>query len=255
MVHFIDVGQGDCILVSAGRENILIDCGEYDEAPKVRNYLDSYGVKKLDYVVCTHPHSDHMGGMGYIINNFKVGKVLIPHVDAEDIPSAMFYEKFLDAVNDNHVEISEIKSGDTFTVGDGHCTVTAPMSGKYESVNDYSVCILMTHGKKSFMFTGDAEVQSEREMIASGRLIHTDVCKAGHHGSDTSSSEEFLAVLSPDYVVVSCGTANQYGHPDDSVMKRFRRYTKKIYRTDLNGTIVFVSDGENIEVHAERNVK
>lgn len=254
-MHFIDVGQGDCILVSAGKENMLIDCGEYAEAQKVRNYLEACGVKKLDYIVCTHPHSDHMGGMGYIIDNFRVGRVLVPHVDADDIPAAMFYEKFLDAVDDSRAKIAEVKAGDTFTVGDGHCTVIAPLSRKYENVNDYSVCIMLTHGKRSFMFTGDAERVSELEMTASGRLMHTDVYKAGHHGSSSSSSPELLAVLRPDYIVVSCGTANPYGHPDDSVIKRFRHYTDKIYRTDINGSVVFVSDGESIEVHTERSAE
>lgn len=254
-VHIIDVGQGDCILVSAGRENMLIDCGEYSQAPAVRNYLERCGVSRLNCIVCTHPHSDHMGGMGYIIDHFKVGQVLVPHVDDSDIPSAVFYEKFLDAVSSKNVGISEVRAGDTFTVGDGRCTVIAPYADKYDNVNNYSVCIMLTHGRKSFLFTGDAEELSEQEMLLSGRLMHTDVYKAGHHGSSTSSSPAFLAAVSPEYAAISCGTANPYGHPDDDVVKRLNKYTGDIYRTDLNGTIVFISDGEEIKVYPERSGK
>ncbi len=252
-VHYIDVGQGDCTLITAGREAMLIDSGEYTEVGSVENYLEKYGISCLDVIVCTHPHSDHMGGMADIIERFDVGEIYIPHVKREKIPTAVYYDKFLDAVNRKRVKLSEVSAGESFTVGDGHCTVVAPCSDDYEGLNDYSIGILMRHGKKSFLFTGDAEEASETEMILSGRLSSVDVYKAGHHGSSSSSTEGFLAVIRPEYAVISCGRDNPYGHPSDQVIKRLQRYTKNIFRTDLCGDIIICSDGEEISVRTERD--
>jgi competence protein ComEC len=191
--------------------------------------------------------------MADIIERFDVGEIYIPHVKREKIPTAVYYDKFLDAVNRKRVKLSEVSAGESFTVGDGHCTVVAPCSDDYEGLNDYSIGILMRHGKKSFLFTGDAEEASETEMILSGRLSSVDVYKAGHHGSSSSSTEGFLAVIRPEYAVISCGRDNPYGHPSDQVIKRLQRYTKNIFRTDLCGDIIICSDGEEISVRTERD--
>lgn len=234
---------------------MLIDCGEYSEAANVKGYLEKQGIFRLDKIVCTHPHSDHMGGMADIIESFDTGEVMIPHIDNGNVPTAVYFDKFLDAVNDKRVKLTEVSAGDEFTVGDGHCTVIAPCSESYEGLNDYSVCIILRHGKRSFLFTGDAESASEAEMLLSGRLTKTDVYEAGHHGSDSSSTEGFLAVVRPEYAVISCGRDNPYGHPSDQVIKRLRRYTKNIYRTDTCGDIIICSDGEKISVRTERDEK
>lgn len=251
-VHFIDVGQGDCIYIAAGAENMLIDCGEADESVRAVGYLRDMGVRRLDYVIGTHPHSDHMGGMDNIINAFEIGEFIIPHLDDEDIPVTSYFLRFLDAAEKHGVKLSEAVTGSEFTVGDAHCEVIAPNSDKYDDLNNYSVGIIVRHGSESFIFTGDAEGVAEQEMIDGGRLGKTDVYKVGHHGSSSSSTADFLDVIRPDIAVISCGAGNPYGHPTDAVIKRLSAYTDNIYRTDLCGNIVITSDGSSLRVSAER---
>lgn len=252
-VHYIDVGQGDSVFLAADGETMLIDCGEDHETDKVISYLEELGVRKLDYVICTHPHSDHMGGMYKVIGSFETGEVIIPHLDDEDIPTSRYFERFLDACEENGCRLEEAEAGRIISLGDARAEVIAPLSSSYSSINDYSVSLFITHGKRSFIFTGDAEKYSENEMAMSGRLRHADVYKAGHHGSDTSSSPGFLEVISPSVAVISCGEGNSYGHPCDITLERIAEYTDKVYRTDLCGTIVIESDGEELAVRTERN--
>lgn len=251
-VSFIDVGQGDCVFISSGGETMLIDCGEASESATVINYLDRMGVDRIDYVVGTHPHSDHMGGMADIIYEFSVGEVIIPHLADEDIPTTRYFEDFLDACSDKGLYIDEAQCGRVITLGDAEAKFIAPVSDDYSGANNYSIGILLTHGNNDFLFTGDAEAEAEFEMLESGALEHVRVYKAGHHGSDTSSSEEFIRVISPDYAVIMCGAGNSYGHPHDRIVERLAEYTRNIYRTDLCGTVVFESNGINLQIRTER---
>lgn len=251
-VHFIDVGQGDCIYIAAGGQNMLIDCGEADESARAVAYLQDIGIRQLDYVVGTHPHSDHMGGMDRIIEEFGIGEFIIPHLDDEDIPTTSYFLRFLDAAERHGVKLTEAVTGSEFTVGDAHCEIVAPNSKKYEDINNYSVGIVLRHGSESFIFTGDAEGVAEQEMLGGGRLGKMNVYKVGHHGSSSSSTAAFLNVIRPDTAVISCGAGNAYGHPTDSVIRRLSAYTDNIYRTDLCGSIVITSDGSSLNVTAER---
>lgn len=251
-VHFIDVGQGDCIFITAGGENMLIDCGEASEADTVISYLNEQGVEHLDYVVATHPHSDHMGGMSSIVSTYGIGEIIMPHLEDEDIPTTRYFENFLNACSAKGLYITEAQIGRTVTLGEAEAEIIAPLSSGYKNANNYSVGILLSHGKNDFLFTGDAEALAENEMLESGKIEHVRVYKAGHHGSSTSSSEEFLEVVSPDYAVIMCGAGNSYGHPHDEIVERLAEYTKQIFRTDLNGNIVFESDGINLQVRTER---
>lgn len=251
-VHFIDVGQGDCIFITAGGENMLIDCGEASEADTVISYLNEQGVEHLDYVVATHPHSDHMGGMSSIVSTYGIGEIIMPHLEDEDIPTTRYFENFLNACSAKGLYITEAQIGRTVTLGEAEAEIIAPLSSGYKNANNYSVGILLSHGKNDFLFTGDAEALAENEMLESGKIEHVRVYKAGHHGSSTSSSKEFLEVVSPDYAVIMCGAGNSYGHPHDEIVERLAEYTKQIFRTDLNGNIVFESDGINLQVRTER---
>lgn len=251
-VHFIDVGQGDSILISSDGANMLIDCGESEQADHVISYLRERGVKRLDYVVATHPHSDHMGGMYKIIDEFDIGEVIIPHLDDKDIPTTRFFEKFLDSCDNNECRMTEAEAGRVIALGEASAEIISPNSEAYGDLNNYSVGIFLTHGQNSFLMTGDAESSAEAEMLASGRIRHAAVFKAGHHGSSTSSSKKFLDAVSPDHVVISCGAGNSYGHPNESAIKRITEHTDKIYRTDLCGSIVFVSDGTELTIRTER---
>ncbi len=251
-VHFIDVGQGDCTYITAGGVSMLIDCGEASEYELVEAYLDRLGVKRIDYVVATHPHSDHMGGMSEVIDNYKIGEVIFPYLDDSDFPTSKYFEKFLDSCDAKGLEITEARVGSVIYIGDARAEIIAPLSDDYSGANDYSIGIILTHGNNDFLFTGDAEKYAEKEMLSGGRLREVDVYKVAHHGSDTSTSADFLDAISPDYAVIMCGEGNSYGHPHDVIVKRLEKYVRQIYRTDINGSIVFESDGINMQIRAER---
>lgn len=254
VVHFIDVGQGDCIFIAANGSTMLIDCGEASNAAQVTNYLQELGVDRLDHVIATHPHSDHMGGMYRIIDTFDVGEVIIPHIPDKQLPDTLFFEKFLDACEANDTPLSEAETGRIIDIGDAKAEIIAPDGDTYTDLNNYSVSLMLTHGKNSFLLTGDAEKKSEAAMLGGGRLGKVNVYKAGHHGSSSSSSAELLEVIRPEIAVISCGIDNSYGHPSDSTVKRLSKYTKFIYRTDLCGTIIIESDGTKLSLTAERNI-
>lgn len=254
-VHYIDVGQGDSIYITSGGEGMLIDCGESGDTDRVISYLDNMGVSKIDYVVGTHPHSDHMGGMSKIVEHYDIGEMIIPHIDNSDTPTTKYFERFLTACAGKGLSLTEAELGREIKLGDADLKIIAPNSEDYSNVNNYSVSFIMHHGDNSFIFTGDAEKLAEDEMIESGNLEDIDVYKAGHHGSDTSSSEDFLNVIKPDYAVISCGEGNSYGHPNDVTIEKLSKFTDKIYRTDLVGTVVFTSDGKELDVKTERSVQ
>lgn len=251
-VHYIDVGQGDCICITCGGETMLIDCGEASEFENVRHYLNKAEIDAFDYVVATHPHSDHMGGMSEIVKSYDIGEFIMPSLDDSDVPTTRYFERFLDAAEDKKLNVTLAETGRKGKLGDAEWEIVAPCSDDYGSANNYSVGIIVRHGENSFIFTGDAERLAEKEMIESGRLEDIDVYKVGHHGSDTSSSEEFLEIIKPDIAVISCGKGNSYGHPDEAAVDRIMKYTDKIYRTDVCGSVVITSDGDNLDVHSER---
>ena len=252
VIHFIDVGQGDCTFLAANGSTMLIDCGEDDVSSYVEEYLRKLGVGRLDYVIATHPHSDHMGGMYRIIDTFDVGEVMIPRIPEEQLPTTLFYERFLDSCKAEKVTVSYAEPGRIIELGDARCEVVAPDGSFYEDINNCSVSLFITHGKNTFLLTGDAEAESEAAMLKGGRLGKVSLYKAGHHGSFRSSTAELLEVIRPDSAVISCGLDNPYGHPADSTVRRLEKYTDRIFRTDLNGTVTAESDGEKLTVTAER---
>ncbi len=232
---------------------MLVDCGESEYSDHVENYLSQLGVSRLDYIIATHPHSDHMGGMYSIIDTFDVGEVIIPHIPDDQLPTAVFCERFLDSCADSGVTVSEAAVGRKIRLGDADIELIAPDGSRYDDINNYSVSFLLTHGSNSFMLTGDAEAESEAAMLKGGRLGKVNLYKAGHHGSAYSSSKELLDVIRPDIAVISCGRENPYGHPADSTVKRIRKYTKQVFRTDTRGNIIVESDGNTLNVTTERS--
>lgn len=252
-VHYIDIGQGDCILLENGDDTLLIDCGEIGREDTVKAYLERQGITQLDYVIGTHPHSDHIGCMDKIIASYDIGEFIMPHLDKSDIPTTKYFERLMNAIENKGYSITEAETGRKFSIGDAECEIIAPCSDDYSNANNYSVSIIVRHGENSFIFTGDAEKLAEKEMIESGRLADIDVYKAGHHGSDTSGSEEFLEIIKPDIAVISCGEGNKYGHPCDVTLEKLSRYTDKVYRTDISGTVVITSDGKSLAVTEEKS--
>ena len=247
-VHYLDVGQGDSELIIAGGCSVLIDAGEREYGTAVLKAIKDLGVEKLDYIIATHPHSDHIGGMAEVIENMDVGKMIVPKVPSELTPTSAAYERMLKAVKKKGLKLTQAKAGDTYTVGNAEMTILGPIGSNYEDLNDFSVVCKVTYKDTSFLFTGDASFPSEDDMTASGEDLSADVLKVGHHGSTTSSGRGILAAVQPSVCVISCGAGNSYGHPHEKALNRIRKYTDKIYRTDLDGAISIFSDGSKLYI-------
>jgi competence protein ComEC len=249
-VSVIDVGQGDSILIqSPNGKNILIDAGDSSANQPVAAYLQTRGVSRIDLLVATHPHSDHIGGMETIIQNFTITSVYMPKVAA----STKTYADLLAAIQNKGLQINTAKAGVSVNLdSDLNVQILAPNSTYYDDLNNYSVLIKITYGKNSFLFTGDASDSSEKEMIASGADLKADVLKVGHHGSTSACSEAFLNAVKPTYAVISVGSDNSFGHPAPSTLANLKAIGAIIYRTDLQGTIVITSDGQNIHITTGR---
>lgn len=242
LIHYIDVAQADSILIQINNKNMLIDAGNKSDGDAVVNYLKKHGVKKLDYVLATHPHEDHIGGMSDIIKQFPINEFYAPKKTAD----TKTFENMVDALNGK--KIIAAKAGLTLSLGDNiEVELLAPNSDKYEETNDYSAVFKLTYGDNKFIFMGDAEKLSENEILASGADITADVIKVGHHGSSTSSSKELLDAVSPKIAVISVGKGNDYGHPNKETLEELKNRGLTIYRTDIEGTIVLQSDGKDIK--------
>jgi len=246
-VHFIDVGQGDSTLIISGDRTVLIDAGDSEGGQAVRSYLVSQKVDHLDYIIATHPHSDHTGGIETVLESFETGTLLIPVFSEngkseDDLYAWHELNRTAEAAG---IAMTEAVPGMTLDLGISSLSVLAP-SGDYDEINNYSVVTELVHGDNSFLITGDAETESEADMLKSGVLEDIDVLKAGHHGSSTSTGSEFLEIVKPEYAVISCGAGNSYNHPSASVMKRLGEYGVRVFRTDLQGSIIAESDGKTI---------
>ena len=244
-VHFIDVGQGDsALIVTPDGKCILIDAGTNASEPALKFYLDSQNVSEIEYAVMTHPHEDHIGGADMIFDTYKVKNAILPDVTHDTVT----FERMLTTIERNNTNLLTSKTGDVYTVGDVSFKILAPVNTKYSSLNDYSVVVRVDYGGTSFMFTGDAEKLSEKEMLAAHDKseFSCDVLKVGHHGSTTSSSAEFIKAVNPSAAIISCGTGNSYGHPHRETIATLDGEGIEIYRTDLLGNIVFKADGADV---------
>lgn len=237
-MHFIDVGQGDATLIGCDGEWMLIDAGDNTKGTAVQLYLKKAGVLKLKYIIGTHPDADHIGGMDVIITKFDCENIFLPDKKSD----SREYEELIDAINYRNYKISVPKVGEKFSLGSADFTVLGPIS-KAESNNNNSIVVKVKYKDTSFLLSGDAESEEEQEIVDSGADLKSDVYHAGHHGSNTSSSSEWLKKISPEYVVISCGKGNTYGHPHREVLDEFKKLGAKVYRTDEQGSIVVSSDG------------
>lgn len=242
-VHFIDVGQGDSILIQVNNKNLLIDSGPNKSEDKLKKYLKKLNISKFDYIIATHPHEDHIGNMSYIINNFDVLNFYAPKVEN----STKAFETMVESLIRKDLKIKVLKANiKSIDLGKNIVVdVFSPFSNSYEDLNNYSPIVKISYGNTSFLFTGDAEELSENEVLNSGFDLKCDVLKIGHHGSSSSTSEKFLKASNPSIAVISVGEDNTYGHPTDTVLSRLKE--TKIYRTDINGNIVITSDGLSLK--------
>ena len=247
-VHYIDVGQADCIFIRQDEATLLIDAGNNADGPAVVSYLHGQGVETLDTVIGTHPHEDHIGGLDQALLAFGANKVIIPKVTH----TTKTFEDLIDAIDQKGLRVTTPAPGMQFTVGDAQCTILAPVSTAYEDLNNYSVVVRVTHGDTAFLFSGDAEALSEQEMLQGTLPLQADVLKVGHHGSNSSSTAEFLQAVSPSIAVISVGRDNDYGHPSPETLRRLQAAGATVYRTDETGTVIIYSDGNTITTETER---
>lgn len=241
LIHYIDVGQGDAILVQSGSKSLLIDSGPDNK--KSVNYLKSQGVNNLDYVVATHPHDDHIGSMDKIINNFNVFSLYAPKVTN----NTESYKDMINALNSKDHKIISARPGIKIDLGNNIiCSIISPINNYYKELNNYSVVIKISYNNTSFLFMGDAETYNEEEMAKEGYNLKADVLKIGHHGSKSSTSDAFLSEVQPKIAIISSGKDNEYGHPDNKTLNKLKEKNISIYRTDIDGSITLESDGNKI---------
>ena len=240
-VHYIDVGQGSATLLKSGRHAMLIDTGDSDQGTKIQLYLTKQGVENLDYLVLTHPDADHIGGAPVIITKFGIGQLFLSNYEKDNKTT----QKVRDAMQYKGLTASDYQVGDTFALGNASFTILGPAK-EYADSNNASIALMVQNGNNRFLFTGDCEAEAEADLIASGADLSADVYLAGHHGSDTASSQAFMDAVSPTYAVISCGEGNSYGHPHAEVLNRFRSMGIQVFRTDEQGSIVAESDGTQI---------
>ena len=245
MVHFVDVGQADCILIECGSEFAIIDGGNKDDGQLVVSYLEQQGVQELSAVICTHAHEDHVGGLPSVLSVYPTAAVYAP----TRTYSSNIFDDFLYYTDQQRLEVTIPAPGDTLTVGDALLTVLGPVQS-YAETNDTSIVVRLDYGDTSFLFTGDMEVAAENDMLdywsGNSDVFHVDVLKVGHHGSDTSTGYRFLYEVDPTYGVIPVGKDNSYGHPHAEPLSRLRDARVTLLRTDELGHILAVSDGKEI---------
>jgi len=247
-IHYIDVGQADSILITLNGTAMLIDAGNNADGDLVVSYIKDQGISTLDYVIGTHPHEDHIGGLDDVINNFNIGTILMPKAQND----TKTFEDVLDAIDSKNLYITSPNVGDKYDFSDAEFVILSCKNENSDELNTTSIVIRLTFGEQSYIFCADAEKENEYEMMDSGLTLKSNVIKVGHHGSTTSSLEKFIIAVDPEIAVISVGEGNDYGHPHEKIVKRLNRLGIKTYRTDLNGTIIITSDGKTNEVTVEK---
>lgn len=240
-VHFIDVGQGDATLIINGDHAMLIDAGDDTKGTAIQNYLQKRNIQKLDYLVLTHPDADHIGGAPVIITKFDIDTVFVSNYEKDN----KTYRKLIQALDNKNLKGITPEVNAQYALGTAQITILAP-NKTYDNPNDASIALMVQNGENKFLFTGDAEEAAENDILNNQTDLSADVYHAGHHGSATSTSEAFFAVVRPTYAVISCGENNSYGHPHAQTLNTFRKNGVKVFRTDEQGSIIATSDGKEL---------
>ncbi len=243
-IHFLDVGQADCVLIACDGEYMLIDGGNVDDGQRVVRYLLDQDVERLSYVICTHPHEDHVGGLTSALAVFPAEHILSPTATY----ASSCFDDFMRYADQQGVAVQIPQPGDSFLLGGAQVTVLGPVKS-YPDANNTSLVLKLTYGATTFLFTGDMEVLAENDMLdywQEDSLFQADVLKLGHHGSDSSTGYRFLNAVMPDYALVCVGTGNTYGHPNALPLSRLRDADTTLFRTDYLGTVIATSDGSAI---------
>ncbi len=245
-VSFLYVGQGDCIFINDGESKVLIDTGGFSAYSDIERFLYSGGIEELDYLIITHPHSDHVGSAATLLRHFRVKHILIDYFDESLVPTSSSYSTFLYDIeksrNDIPVSVPEVEQ--IIPLDNGELEVIS--RGGYSDLNNSSMVLQYSYGNVSFLLAGDIEKEAEEDLIGKDLFTECNVLKAAHHGSSNGTSESLLKVLNPDYVVVSCGLDNEFGFPKESFINRISGCGAKLLRTDINGNITFLLNGYSI---------
>ncbi|WP_231968904.1 ComEC/Rec2 family competence protein [Thermoanaerobacterium sp. RBIITD] len=249
-IYYLNVGQADSILINTpDNKSMLIDAGNREDGNFIVNYIKKLGIQKLDVVIATHPHEDHIGAMAQIIKTFDIGSFYMPKVTT----NTKTFENMLRTLQQNNIRAIYAKGGMKIQLGKGvDIDLLAPNRSKYDDLNDYSAVVRLTYGKKAFLFEGDAGKPSEYEMLQRGYDLKADVLKVGHHGSITSTGNKFLEMVNPKYAIIMVGKNNDYGLPNKETIDKLNAKGIKIFRTDKDGTIHIVTNGQIIDVYTKQ---
>lgn len=247
-VHYIDVGQADSALVICDEETMLIDGGNTADSSLIAAYLKQEDISSLDYVICTHAHEDHVGGLSGALSVVQAKHIYAPVTETD----SKAYTNFKKKAQEQGLEIEHPTVGEDIKLGSSSIEFLGPVSEKGKDLNNTSIVLRITYGNTSFLFTGDAESEEEEDILNTGANLKSTVLKVGHHGSSTSTSYPFLREIMPQYAVISCEQGNSYGHPHEETLSKLKDAGVEVYRTDLNGNIIMASDGENVTVVTDR---
>lgn len=251
-VHFINVGQGDCTLIKTRDGNMLIDAGENGYEKTVLDYLEAQGVDSLKYLVATHPHSDHIGGVAEVLDAVPTENIIMPRLSKNNTPTTVTYEKMLTAIKNSGAKVIAAKPGNEYSFGGAEFTVLAPFE-QDENLNNMSVVLKLSYSGYSFVFSGDAEKEVENQILKAGYDISADVYKGAHHGSSTSNSKKFVRAINPTYAVLSYEEGNSYGHPHRETVELFNEEGIVYYSTADYGTIIFTVDNNVLDILSVNN--
>lgn len=246
--HYLDIGQGDSIFVELpNSECMLIDAGISNKGEYIEDYIINTGYNKIDYLIATHPHADHIGSMDYIVSNMDIGSIYMPNV----VSTTKTYERLLESIREKGLKVRSAKAGmSIIDENDLSVDILGPVDIDEDELNNCSIIIKITYENDSYLFVGDAEKEELRTVTAD---MSADVLKVGHHGSRTSATEKFLEEVNPMYAIISCGTDNDYGHPHKETINLLEDFNVEYYRTDLHGTITVTSDGsQNYSIITEK---
>ncbi len=242
-VHYLDVGQSDCTFVEiVGQYTMMIDAADAEHAQSVCDYVSALGYDSIDILVLTHPHSDHVGGVGMILERFSVGMIYTPEHDG----GGAEYVRLMDIIDGHEITVNTAKRGVSFAFGGAECSFLSPADEKHEDENDMSAVLRLSYGEHGFLFMGDCGSAAEAEMLSYGCELTASAVKAGHHGSNGSSSEEFVEAVGATYAVFSCGEDNEYGHPSPYAVDRWERSGAMTFRTDKDESVIICTDGFGI---------
>ena len=251
-VHFLDVGKADCIYIKCENKNILIDAADKDVSNSVVEYLCRQNINKLDLVAVTHPHRDHIGQMEDVVNNFKIDNFIMSEIPLEIIPTSITYKKMLESIKNKNLKIKLVHAGEKFTLGNMKINILSPYK-QYDNLNNNSVVMRLEYGNESFVFTGDAEKEAENDIIKNGFNLNASVLKVGHHGSNTSTTKNFLEKVNPKVSIISVGK-DKNKLPKENIIKRIKKSGSEIYRTDIYGTVILRTNGNGIDISTERRI-